>query len=47
MRLALVLMIGVTDLMAVKGTVDLVEEPVEDTKLPLHLFLLRTPRIYS
>jgi len=47
MQLALVLMTEVADLMAAEGAVDLVEEDREDIKLPLHLLLPRTPKIYS
>jgi len=46
MQLGLALMTEAADFMAAGDAVDLVEAAVEHTKLPLHLILLKTQKIY-
>ena len=47
MWLALVLIAEAVSLTVTGEAADLVEEAREDTKLPIHLFLLKTHKIYS
>ena len=47
MRLALVLIAGAVGRMVAGEAAGLAEEDREDIKLPLHLFLLKTHKIYS